>query len=101
MILRWYARPEDAAVAAAIAAHAANLGCPPAAVAISWVLTTPGVTATVVGASSVEQLDQVVGYAERPFERADMAAVQTGSSAEGRALDQDVVTALVAWLRAH
>ncbi len=33
--------------------------------------------------------------------RADMAAVQTGSSAEGRALDQDVVTALVAWLRAH
>ena len=33
--------------------------------------------------------------------RADMAAVQTGYSAEGRALDQDVVTALVAWLRAH
>jgi aryl-alcohol dehydrogenase-like predicted oxidoreductase len=29
----------------------------------------------VVGASSVEQLDQAVAYAERPFERADMAAV--------------------------
>ncbi len=75
MIPRWYSRAEDAAVAAAIAAHAAKLGCPPAAVALSWVLTTPGVTATVVGASSVEQLDQIVAYAERPFDRADMAAV--------------------------
>jgi aryl-alcohol dehydrogenase-like predicted oxidoreductase len=75
MIPRWYSRPEDASVAAAVAAHAAKLGCPPAAVALSWVLTTPGVTATVVGASSVEQLDQVVAYAERPFDRADMSAV--------------------------
>lgn len=75
MIPRWYSRSEDAAVAAAIAAHASTLGCPPAAVALSWVLTTPGVTATVVGASSVEQLDQAVAYAEQPFERADMAAV--------------------------
>jgi aryl-alcohol dehydrogenase-like predicted oxidoreductase len=45
------------------------------AVALSWVLTTPGVTATVVGASSVEQLDQVVAYAERPFDRSEMSAV--------------------------
>lgn len=75
MIPRWYSRAEDAAVAAAIAAIAAKLGCPPAAVALSWVLTTPGVTATVVGASSVEQLDQVVSYSERPFDRADMSAV--------------------------
>ncbi|GAB4177132.1 MAG: aldo/keto reductase [Thalassobaculales bacterium] len=75
MIARWYGRPEDAAVAAAVAAHAAKLGCPPAAVALSWVLTTPGVTATVVGASSVEQLDQTVAYAARPLERAEMAAI--------------------------
>ena len=75
MIPRWYSHPEDAAVAAAIAAHAAKLGCPQAAVALSWVLTTPGVTATVVGASSVEQLDQIVAYAERPFDRAEMGAV--------------------------
>lgn len=33
--------------------------------------------------------------------RADMAAVQTGYSAEGRVLDPDVVTALLRWMAAH
>ena len=33
--------------------------------------------------------------------RADMAAVQTGYSAEGRALDPDVVTALLRWMAAR
>lgn len=75
MIPRWYARHEDAKVAAAVAAHAEAKGCSPAAVALSWVLTTPGVTATVVGASSVEQLEQTVAFAARPLPRAEMAAI--------------------------
>ena len=75
MIPRWYARPEDAAAAQAVAAHAKKIGRSPAAVALSWVLTTPGVTATVVGASSPEQLDELVAIAERPLERADMGAI--------------------------
>ena len=75
MITRWYPRPEDAAVAASVAAHADKLGCPPASVALSWVLSTPGVTATVIGASSVQQLDELVAFAEKPFDRSDMAAI--------------------------
>lgn len=75
MIARFYPRVEDAAVAAAVEAHARQYGTAPAAVALGWVLTTPGVTATVIGASSVEQLEEVVGYAEKPLDRAAMATI--------------------------
>jgi aryl-alcohol dehydrogenase-like predicted oxidoreductase len=39
------------------------------------VLTTPGVTATVIGASSVEQLEQAISYADKPLDRAAMGAI--------------------------
>lgn len=75
MIQRFYPRKEDLAIAAAVEAHARQAACAPAAVALWWVLSTPGVTATVVGASSVEQIEQVVGYLEKPLDRKDMTAV--------------------------
>ncbi len=75
MITRFYPRREDAAVAAAVETQARESGVPPAAVALWWVLSTPGVTATVVGASSVEQLEQLVGHAEQPLDRAAMGAI--------------------------
>ena len=75
MIKRFYPRREDNAVAAAVEDHARKYAVAPAAVALGWVLSTPGVTATVIGASSVEQLEEVVGYAEKPLDREDMGAV--------------------------
>lgn len=75
MIKRFYPRREDQAVATAVVDHARRHAIAPAAVALGWVLSTPGVTATVVGASSVEQLEQVVGYAEKPLERTEMSAI--------------------------
>jgi aryl-alcohol dehydrogenase-like predicted oxidoreductase len=39
------------------------------------VLSTPGVTATVIGASSVAQLDELIDYADAPLNRADMAEI--------------------------
>ncbi len=75
MISRFYPRREDAAIAAAVDAHARKVGAAPAAVALWWVLSTPGVTATVVGASSVEQIEQLAAYAEKPLERSTMAEI--------------------------
>jgi aryl-alcohol dehydrogenase-like predicted oxidoreductase len=75
MIQRFYPRSEDVAVAAAVEAHARAHGATPAAVALGWVLTTPGVTATVIGASSVEQLEQAISYADKPLDRAAMGAI--------------------------
>jgi aryl-alcohol dehydrogenase-like predicted oxidoreductase len=75
MIARWYPRDADAAVAAAVLDHARKLGCPPAAVALSWVLSTPGVTATVIGASTPEQLDELVTHVDAKFDRAEMATI--------------------------
>lgn len=75
MIPRWYGRPEDAAVAVAILDHAKKQACLPAKVALSWALSTPGVTATVIGASSVTQLDELVGFAADPLDRATMGAI--------------------------
>lgn len=75
MIPRWYGRPEDAAVATAVQDHAKIQACLPAKVALSWVLSTPGVTATVIGASSVAQLDELVGFAADPLDRAAMGAI--------------------------
>jgi aryl-alcohol dehydrogenase-like predicted oxidoreductase len=75
MIKRFYPRPEDAAIAAAVQAHAEKFGCAPSKVALWWVLSTPGVTATVVGANSPEQLEELVQHLERPLDRAEMAAI--------------------------
>jgi 1-deoxyxylulose-5-phosphate synthase len=75
MIDRFYPRREDAAVAAAVAAHARQIGAAPASVALWWVLSTPGVTATVVGASSVEQIVELADHVEKPLERSEMAAI--------------------------
>jgi 1-deoxyxylulose-5-phosphate synthase len=43
---------------------AAARGVPPAQIALAWLLRQPGVTAPIVGASKMEQLDQVVGALE-------------------------------------
>ena len=75
MISRFYPRREDTAIAAAVEAHARKVGASPASVALWWVLSTPGVTATVVGASSVEQIEQLVTYAEKPLDRLEMGEI--------------------------
>lgn len=75
MIARFYPRAADHAVADAVAEHAGKLGVAPAAVALSWVLSTPGVTATVVGPGSVGQLDQLIDHAEKPLPRSEMGTI--------------------------
>jgi 1-deoxyxylulose-5-phosphate synthase len=56
-----YTRDNDFEIANRCAEVAARRGVPPAQVALAWLLQKPGVTAPIVGATKLEQLDQAVG----------------------------------------
>jgi aryl-alcohol dehydrogenase (NADP+) len=55
-----YYAPEDFTVADRCAEVARDKGVKPAQIALAWVLHQPGVTAPIVGASKMEQLEQAV-----------------------------------------
>jgi 1-deoxyxylulose-5-phosphate synthase len=55
-----YYADADFAVADAVADVARARGVAPAQIALAWVLRQPGVTAPIVGASKMEQLDQAI-----------------------------------------
>jgi aryl-alcohol dehydrogenase-like predicted oxidoreductase len=54
---RLYDSPSDPEVIAAVRKVAAARGCPPAEVALAWLLSRPGVTAPIVGATKLEHLE--------------------------------------------
>ena len=56
-----YTHDNDFEVAERCVEVAAAKGVPPAQVALAWLLQKPGVTAPIVGATKLEQLDQAVG----------------------------------------
>ncbi|MGH9346471.1 MAG: aldo/keto reductase [Vicinamibacterales bacterium] len=56
-----YTREDDFEIADRCAQVAARRGVPPAQVALAWLLQKPGVTAPIIGATKVEQLDEAVG----------------------------------------
>jgi 1-deoxyxylulose-5-phosphate synthase len=55
--LKIYGRASDAAVADAVASVAKELGVAPAQVALAWVLSRPGVSAPIFGATRPEHVD--------------------------------------------
>jgi len=59
-----YYADADYDVAERVVAVAAARGVPPAQIALAWLLRQPGVTAPIVGATKIEQLDQAVGALE-------------------------------------
>ena len=73
-----FRRPADEAVIEAVRDVAAARGIKPAEVAIAWLLAQPGVTAPIVGATRVEQLDdplRAVGTALAPEEISRLESV--------------------------
>jgi 1-deoxyxylulose-5-phosphate synthase len=56
----WYGAPSDWAVIDALKAVAGERGVPPAQVALAWLLSRPGVTAPIVGATKLRYLDDAV-----------------------------------------
>ncbi len=68
-----------------VASIAQELGRTPAAVALRWVLDTPGITAAIVGATSTEQLDRnltAFGWSLPADRRARLDALSAPLSAE-------------------
>jgi aryl-alcohol dehydrogenase (NADP+) len=55
-----YYAPEDFTVADRVAEIARERGVKPAQIALAWVLRQPDITAPIIGASKLEQLDQAV-----------------------------------------
>ena len=54
----------DLAIADRVVETARRRGVPPARVALAWLLSRPGVTAPIVGASRIEHLDDAVASLE-------------------------------------
>ena len=66
----------DRKVVDAVAAVAARLGAPRAQVALAWVLAQPGVTAPIVGATKLAQLDDAVAALSLRLSPADLAELE-------------------------
>ncbi|HEY4529194.1 MAG TPA: aldo/keto reductase [Luteimonas sp.] len=59
--LRGYFEERGRRVLEALLAASAEVSAPPAQVALAWLLARPGVTAPIASATSVEQLDEILG----------------------------------------
>ena len=64
----------------ALHAIAAETGAPPAAVAIAWLLARPGVTAPILGARSVAQLEATLAAADLTLGEAQIARLDQASA---------------------
>jgi aryl-alcohol dehydrogenase-like predicted oxidoreductase len=71
-----YDTPSDADVLAAVREVAAARGCPPAEVALAWLLSRPGVTAPIVGATKLEHLEAALKAVDTVLTDAEVAAVE-------------------------
>ncbi len=65
-----YLDPRGLDILAELDKTAVRLGATPAQVAIAWVMAQPGITAPIVSATSLAQLDEVLGSAELVLDRA-------------------------------
>ena len=71
-----YDSPSDADVIAAVRRVAGARGVPPAEIALAWLLSRPGVTAPIVGATKLEQLDQLVEAAAITLSTEEIAQLE-------------------------
>lgn len=71
-----YFNDSDWDVLDAVKAVAANHGVKPAQIALAWMLQKPGITAPIIGASKLYQLDEALAAAEIRLGADDMAALE-------------------------
>ncbi len=71
-----YDTPSDGDVIAALRKVAAARGCPPAEVALAWLLSRPGVTAPIVGATKLEHLEAALKAVETVLSDEEVAALE-------------------------
>ena len=71
-----YDTPSDAEVIAAVKEVAAARGCAPAEVALAWLLSRPGVTAPIVGATKLEHLEAALKAVDTALSDEEVAALE-------------------------
>jgi 1-deoxyxylulose-5-phosphate synthase len=71
-----YYAPEDFTVADRCAQVASEKGVTPAQVALAWILHQPAVTAPIIGASKVEQLEQAIGALDIALSQEDVRRLE-------------------------
>lgn len=72
----WYYRDEDYDVVDAVVALAKERGLPPSQIALAWVLSRPGVTAPIIGASKLNHIDDAVAALDIKLSEADRARLE-------------------------
>ncbi|HMF62009.1 MAG TPA: aldo/keto reductase, partial [Vicinamibacterales bacterium] len=73
---RLYYAESDFRIVDQVAALARERGVSPAQVALAWVLHKPGITAPIVGASKMEQLDQAVAALDITLSAEDLRRLE-------------------------
>jgi len=71
-----YKKPSDLAVLEALRQVAAQRGEKPAQVAISWLLSKPGMTAPIIGATKLHQLDDPIAAVGKPLSAEEIAVLE-------------------------
>ncbi len=71
-----YDRPEDLAVADAVAAVAGERGVPPAQVALAWLLHKPAITAPIVGATKLRHVEDALAALELALSDDEIARLE-------------------------
>jgi aryl-alcohol dehydrogenase-like predicted oxidoreductase len=71
-----YYAPEDFTVADRCAQVASEKGVTPAQVALAWILHQPAVTAPIIGASKLEQLEQAIGALDIALSQEDVRRLE-------------------------
>lgn len=71
-----YYQPEDFDVVDAVTAIAQEKGYSPAQIALAWLLHKPGVTAPIIGATKMYQLEEAVGAVEISLSDEEMARIE-------------------------
>jgi len=72
----YYFTDADNAVADRVAELAKRRGVSSAQIALAWILHKPGITAPIVGASKLEQLDQSLAAVDIKLDEADLKALE-------------------------
>jgi aryl-alcohol dehydrogenase-like predicted oxidoreductase len=67
-------------ILAALDEVAARRGATPAQVALAWLIARPGITAPIVSATSVAQLEEILGAARLQLAAEDIAALDAASA---------------------
>ena len=78
--MKKYLNPRGLAILDALARIADAHGATPAQVALAWLLTRPGVTAPIASATSVAQLDELMGATRLTLDNDDLAALDRASA---------------------